>query len=202
MKFTIGYISHNQEVHAKHLGPSLLEMNLQSDSGFLVVSTDSSRFPAENYNQMIELCQTPYLVLTHQDVFFSPDILERIEVVIEQDPDFGAIGMVGADSDGNYRWSKTSEIHEVDTLDCCFIVVQKDSPVRFNQDVFHEYHLYVEDYCAMQKQAGRKIYTISMADDSRLGHASHTCGERGPCWGNYWHFKSIFNNMWPGLQTT
>ena len=50
MKFTIGYIDHNDDVFNKYLGPSLL--NLSGD--FDVIKTKSSNSPAINYNEILK----------------------------------------------------------------------------------------------------------------------------------------------------
>ena len=198
MKFTIGYIDHDSFVHNHYLGKCLKD--LQGE--FSVITTSDKKYPAENYNDMIEECKTPYLILTHQDVIFPPNLLECIENTILVDPNFGAIGMVGVDNKGAYRWSKSPVIYELDTLDCCFIVINTASPIRFNQEVFNEYHLYVEDYCAQQKALGRKIYTIAVPVGSKMDHYGATFNKLGPAWGRYRQFKAIFNKMWPRLKTT
>lgn len=198
MKFTFGYIDHDKEVHQKYLGKCLEK----TTGKFSIISTTDKKFPAENYNWIVENSTTPYVILTHQDVSFSPNILEDIERTIQTYPDFGAIGMVGVDKKGNYKWSKTPDIYEVDTLDCCFIVINRDSPIRFNQEVFHEYHLYVEDYCGQQRNLGRKIYTIGMSPGSTMDHHGATWNKLGPAWGKYRYFRAIFNRMYPGLKTT
>ena len=50
MKFTIGYIDHNDDVYNKYLGPSLL--NLSGD--FDVIKTSSLESPAVNYNHILK----------------------------------------------------------------------------------------------------------------------------------------------------
>ena len=90
-KYTIGYIDHNQEVHSRQLGPSLKHLLGEFD----VISLPSTVCPATNYNSMIEQCQTPYLILAHQDVTFSPDMLSAIDKTIDCVPEFGALGLKG-----------------------------------------------------------------------------------------------------------
>jgi hypothetical protein len=211
-KFTVGYIEHNEDVFARLLGPSL--DNLKGD--FDVVKKSDRNFPAENYNSIICDSKTPYIILTHQDVTFSPNLLERISSTIDfLKDDFGAIGMVGVDSERNYRWSTEGNIYELDTLDCCFLVVKKDSPVKFDELTFNDFHLYVEDYCAQQKKLGKKIYTIDifsreddpqkkyqLEENSFLNHHSFTLSKLGPAWGRYMEFRRILEEKWPGIKTT
>lgn len=196
--YTFGYIDHNKELQKKYLGPSLEILK----GNFRIINTDSLNSPAVNYNAMIDYCSSPFLILTHQDVTFSEDLLDLIDETIVTVKYFGAIGMVGADKEGTIRFSNSSIINELDTLDCCFIVINCKSWVRFNSKIFSEFHLYVEDYCAMQKTLGKKIYTIRLKDKSFLDHHSYTWKTQGSCWGNYNYFKTIFSKRWPGLKTT
>lgn len=211
-KFTFGYIRHKQQTHDRYLGKSLAQ--LQGD--FDVVSTTDENFPAFNYNTMLDACRTEYLILTHQDVSFPPDLLERIERTMAALPDFGALGMVGKDVQGYYRWSAPDVIFEVDTLDCCFLIVRADTPARFDTANFGEYHLYVEDFCAqISRLQGKKIYTLLTASgelmDSlyqadftpvKLVHHSATVSKMGFGWGRYHEFRSILAQKWGSLQTT
>jgi len=81
-QFTIGYIRHNKYVYETYLGPSI--DNLEGD--FDVLSTTDENKPAANYNELISKCNTPYLILTHQDVTFSPNLLDRLKMTIKETP--------------------------------------------------------------------------------------------------------------------
>jgi hypothetical protein len=212
-KFTIGYIRHNDEVFARLLGPSI--KNLRGD--FDVVSVSDEKFPAENYNKLVSMAKTPYIILTHQDVTFSSDLLERINITIECVNDsFGALGMVGVDTHRNYHWSRPDIVQELDTADCCFLVIKTDSKIKFDESMFDEYHLYVEDYCAqMRRVENQSIYTISTfsveanpnyiyqrGEGTFLNHHSNTCAHRGACWGRYNEYRNKLENKWPGIKTT
>ncbi len=95
--FTIGYINHNPSVYERLLGPSI--KNLKGD--FDVIFTSDKLLPAQNYNKIISETKTPYLILTHQDVSFSSDLLSCIKETIESlGEDWGALGMVGVTKQG------------------------------------------------------------------------------------------------------
>jgi len=212
MKYTIGYINHNQEVFDRLLGPSI--KNLKGE--FDVISVSDEKFPAENYNKLVSMAKTPYIILTHQDVTFSPDLLDRINLTMDAlSHDFGALGMVGVDRNRNYHWSNPDSIYELDTADCCFLVIRTDNDIKFNELDFDEYHLYVEDYCAqLSRSKNQKIYTIgtnskesNSNDIYKLGttfldHHSATCSTRGYCWGRYWEYRNKLEVKWPGIKTT
>jgi hypothetical protein len=214
-QFTIGYIRHNKYVYETYLGPSI--DNLEGD--FDVLSTTDENKPADNYNELISKCNTPYLILTHQDVTFSPNLLDRLKMTICALPDFGAIGMVGVDKQNNYFWSDSHQIYPLDTLDCCFIVIRPDDKLLFDNVTFDDYHLYVEDYCAnIQRIRKKSVHTILIDSKetpitlgydevyknskSFLNHHSYTLSKRGSCWGRYGEYRQKLSQKWPGICTT
>lgn len=216
-RYTIGYIDYKSEIFERQLGPSI--QNLVG--GFDVLNTSCEKAPAFNYNDMIDQCETPYLILTHQDVSFSPDLLSCIDKTIEHVPDFGALGMVGARTGApGLRWSDVGGIKELDTADCCFIIVRKDLGIKFNSTVFDDFHMYVEDYCAqVSRVLGKKCYTILIKSEqldaymhysdlvNKFGkefliHHGYTNRVAGVMWGKYREYQRKFWSMWPGLQTT
>jgi hypothetical protein len=214
-QFTIGYIQHNKYVYDAFLGPSI--NNLQGE--FDVLSTTSRNKPATNYNEMISKCNTPYLILTHQDVTFSPDLLDRIKMTICELPNFGAIGMVGVDTQNNYFWSDSQRIYPLDTLDCCFIVIKPDDKLLFDNVTFNDFHLYVEDYCAnIQRIHKKSVHTIFINaketpitlqykdvyknSNSFLNHHSYTLSKLGAQWGRFIEYKDKLMEKWPGICTT
>ena len=124
MRFTIGYIEHNKEVFEKHLNKSL--KNLKGE--FDLISTSCEECPAKNYNSIIERSPNEWIILTHQDISFSEDLLEKIELTMKKlDNDnfkYSAFGLVGIDiKTDDYRWSNLQEIYELETCDCCFIII-------------------------------------------------------------------------------
>lgn len=197
-KFTIGLRPTAQaESFQKYLKPSLEELA----GDFNIISVIDKR-PAASYNEMLRWCKTPYLILMHEDVVFTSELLSSIEQTIALHPDFGAIGLVGPGLDGINKWSNEEGSYEVETLDSCLMVVRKDSPILFNAEIFDDLHLYAEDYCAQQRAAGGKIWTIKLVPGSKIDHASATWNELGSCWGEYPKYREIFGRMWPGVKTT
>lgn len=213
MKYTIGYIKHNSSVNELHIGPSI--ENLKGE--FKVITTEDTLFPAENYNHILSECKTDYLILSHEDVTFPSNLLEKIEMTITHVPDFGCLGMVGVDESRNYHWSYIDKIVELDTLDCCFLVInmKNRNGIKFDTETFGEYHLYVEDFCAQMKRVNKKkIYTIGgisayekpilkeKTESDSMGHHSATVSQRGYCWGRYSEFRRILESKWPNIKTT
>jgi len=211
MKYTFGYIKHNKEINEYHLGACLDNL----DGDYSIITTSDKKFPAENYNDILEQCTTDYLILSHEDVTLPKDFLKKLEITIKHVPDFGCLGMVGVDNNRNYHWSQSDNLFEVDTLDCCFLVINMKNlnGAKFDTESFGEYHLYVEDFCAQMNRINKKTnYTIAvnasekplyMTDDlSSMGHHSATVKERGYCWGRYQEFRTVLENKWPNIKTT
>ena len=216
--YTIGYISHDPVVFDKYLGPSLESL----DGDFVVISTSDKAYPAENYNTIISCCDTDYLILTHQDVSFPPNLLSAIDKTIDAvgEESLGVLGMVGMHPDHPdlQLHSTADKVHLVDTVDCCFAVVNPRLNARFDSENFGEYHLYVEDYCAqMNRTLGRNNYTIlidSGVDEimdsnnndgfvrDKLRHHSATVSKLGSAWGRYWEFRDVLTKKWGNLKTT
>lgn len=213
-QFTIGYIDHSAEAHGLYLGPSLEKLEGEFD----LDHTDSAQCPAKNYNVMIDRCKTPYLILTHQDVSFSPDLLACINKTIAQRPNFGALGMVGVDGQHAYLWSRPERIASLDTLDCCFIVLRPALKFKFDDVLFDDLHQYVEDYCGqVGRGAGLGVYTIltyaaglypgetnskKLVGDSFLAHHGYTFTKRGACWGTWREYNRRLQEKWHGIQVT
>lgn len=218
--YTIGYIEHDEVVHSRYLGPSMDSLSVEVD----VISTSDEDFPAKNYNQMLRDCRTDYIILTHQDVSFPPDLIERIDETFDalekNKIRVGCLGMVGMDPHEDYtqRHSESDIIYEVDTLDCCFIVTNPKLKARFDEKNFGEYHLYVEDYCAqMNRVLKRKNSTIFIDSDvnysldknytkefnrDKLRHHSATVSKLGNAWGRYFEFETRLIKKWGKIRLT
>ena len=97
MRFTIGYISHNEDVFNECLGKSLKDLRGEYD----IITTTDENYPAHNYNTIIDKSPNEWVILTHQDISFSPDLLENIERTIkflrDNQKGIGALGLVGRD---------------------------------------------------------------------------------------------------------
>lgn len=195
MKFAIGYIEHDKEVFDKYLGKSL--SNLKGD--FDVINTSDIKKPASNYNDIINLSKNDWIILTHQDISFSDDILYHIENTINEiEDDKFCIGLVGVTNKGEYKWSKDDEIFKLETVDCCFLVINKKHNIKFDEETFDDFHLYVEDYCV---QIGN-VYTIKgisgykQSNNSYISHHSVTLNKLGSCWGRYFEYKQKLWQKW------
>lgn len=210
-KITIAYINHNEEAFKKYLKPSLDNIKGEFD----VLFTSDIEKPATNYNDIISRANTKYILFVHQDVTFGSNFLENIHSTIahlktkEGCSDFGALGIVGTDVSGEYIWGKHSEVNEVEKLDCCCILINKEHRLEFDNKTFDDFHLYVEDYCMQSKyRRGRKCWTISTnaseakktdaysLEENYAKHHSVTVNERGYAWGRYWEYHERLKNKW------
>jgi glycosyltransferase involved in cell wall biosynthesis len=203
MKFTIGYIDHDKSVFDECLGNSLTGLKGEFD----IIKTPSNNKPSQNYNYILKNSKNKYVILTHQDITFSNDLLERIEDTITKHQDFGVLGLVGVDTNKTYRWSELDKSHIVQTLDCCFIVIDKDTNVLFDEKNFKGLHLYVEDYCMEIKKTTNKVSrTILIHSKTKhpsfLKHHSKTFRKLGAGWGNYNFYKKVLVKKWGNVKTT
>lgn len=217
--YTIGYIDHDKDVHSKYLGPSMSMLNDE----FSVICTSDEKFPAQNYNYILDKAKTDRVILAHQDVSFPPELLEKIDktydLLEEQGLDVGALGMVGMHPYHEYMQLHSNEdnVWLVDTLDCCFVIVDPSNKVRFDEENFGEYHLYVEDYCAqLNRRHKKQNFTIAInsgVDEivysshrdfefDKLRHHSATLSKIGSCWGRYNEFKQDLIKKWGQIKTT
>jgi len=210
-KFTIGFIAHDEEVYNKHLGPSIIALDEEYD----VIHTTDEKCPATNYNTIIEKSTTPYIILTHQDISFSKDLLKQIEITIDAvGDDFGALGLVGVNGNRDYLWANLDYIHEVQTLDACFIVIRRENALRFDDVIYDDFHLYVENYCAeiTHEPYNQQVFTILMGgvgdpedvnpDGTHMTHHSSTLVKEGVVWGRYYEYLQKFFVKWRNIQVT
>lgn len=212
MDITFGYINYNKEVYEKYYQPSISNLlnHKSSNHNLSIISTDSINKPAKNYNTLINKAKTKYLFLTHTDITFGIDLLDRIDETIKLNTDFGALGIVGVDSKNNYKWGMREESFVVETLDCCSILINLDHLIYFDDAVFSDYHLYVEDYCIQAKEKNLNCHTIlinstemspnikyfDIHEESFFCHHSHTLNKLGCGWGKYWEYKNKLNKKW------
>jgi len=181
----------------------------------MMLHTTDEKCPATNYNTIIEKSTTPYVILTHQDVSFSKDLLERIEMTIKLvGEDFGALGLVGVNGQREYLWSQLDHVWEVQTLDCCFIVVRRENELRFDDVIYNDFHLYVENYCAEITHAPYRQHAFTMLvggtpdpdkvgeDQTYMTHHSSTQMVLGYTWGRYYEYFQKFFMKWKHIQVT
>ena len=114
MRFEIAYISYNSEAFREYLGPSLEK--LIGDFDKTVIPNGS--MPAKAFNKVLRESRCQYVIFTHEDIKFSPNMLERVEYTVKTIPDFGVLGLVGRDNGFNYQWANRQKSHVVSTLDC------------------------------------------------------------------------------------
>lgn len=196
MRFTLGYIRHNEELFSKYLGISIDRIKDLVD----VISYESSTgFPSSIYNRIIEESENRYIILTHEDIIFNENLIDQINRTIDLVGDFGVIGLVGKTEDGKITWSNENNVNKYITVDCCFFVIDKTTDIRFDEVTFDELHKYAEDYAMQCIERGLNNYSIlSKCDSSKkdIAHISHTCRTVGYKWGKWSMYHNLFNKKW------
>lgn len=215
-KWTIGWISHDNEVFNKFLSPSLIRL----EGDFDTLRTNDSLKPSQNYNLIINNCKSRWLILCHEDISFSHDLLERIDLTLELwgKKDFIFGGVAGPEGDGKVVKSRKTGSTKIMTTDCCFVVIDTNSSIYFDENNFNDYHLYVEDFC-IQSVTRRNLYgSLILCDfitkdqwevmnhennSSWIYHAGSTIAKNGYAWGRYHEYRKIFRDKWgEGVHTT
>jgi hypothetical protein len=99
------------------------------------------------------------------------------------------------------------------TSDSCCLVINKEHNLKFDSELFDEYHMYVEDYCTQVRlKLGLNIYTILnnwiwIQNESAFFqknpnaynwfiHHSYTFMKRGAKWGKWQYYKNILEDKW------
>lgn len=194
-KYTIGWISHSPETYIKYLGASLAQLKGNYD----VLFTSDVNTPAVNYNDIISRCKTRWLILLHEDVAFSDDLLERIDLSIESIGEgFNFLGIAGPNALGMAGAKQDSLFSHIETIDSCFIVLDTHKKILFDSKTFDDFHCYVEDYCIQTGGTGHLLLSdciepqkfAQIGDEKKwIHHGGATYFNLGSGWGKYWEYK-------------
>jgi hypothetical protein len=201
MRFTYAYITYKKEVFDQHLGPCLNKIKDKVD-----VITKENIIPAKFHNEVLKESNNRYIIFSHEDVTFTPDIIDQIEKTIEQLPSFGVLCVVGRNDENVIIGSVNNKIRNLKFCDPCFFVIDKENPLRFDEITFDDFHLSVEDYCVgSQELHGKGTYTILITwnkeeDSLSFKHHSYTCKSVKYKWGKYEEHKKKFKEKWSYLE--
>lgn len=207
-KYTIGWISHDSRLYHKYLGPSLERLK----GKYQTLNVSDELNPAENYNRILSECKTKWLILCHEDVAFSYDLLECLDDAIEVNPEISFFGFVGADEKGTLK-CKIDSYKSISTTDSCFIVIDTEKKgIRFDINNFEDFHLYVEDICVQLESKGKTILcnyketdeyeNMNKEEPGWIYHFGSTYNKLGSNWGKYNEYKSKLDKKWGRLIPT
>jgi len=154
---------------------------------------------AEAYNRAVKEARSDIVIFSHPDVEFSQDGLSNVVETIRQHS-VGAVGLVGVTGPQKQVWSSSMRgTTEVQTLDSCFIAIDRRKPFRFDHDTFDELHLHVEDFCCLVRSAGLRCVVV---DSKKFNHHSETWKVRGCNWGKYPTYREKLRTKWGDVATT
>ena len=168
-----------------------------------VVRIQPTKPPATLYNEVIER-ESGLIAFIHSDVTCC-GLHESIQRTIDLYGFLGAMGVVGNGS----VWARKGQHITKTTCDPCLVIIDADSPVRFDDKTFDGFHLYVEDYCC--QVGGVTLIDIDGYEGSgRLTmdgcdwfiHHSHTLRQKGCAWGDYSRYKQLLNKKWGKIVPT
>ncbi len=211
-RITIGILNHDESVFKKYIANSLKKLKGE----FETIIIKNSK-PAEAYNEIIRQSKNKYIVFLHADTTFCPEFINNINASINIKPDFGALCVVGVKKTifGKVKifTSKHNKLINVVTSDSCCLVINKEHNIKFDSELFDEYHMYVEDYCTQVRLSLKlNIYTMltnwvwvqnktNFFNDNPNAinwfiHHSYTFTKRGAKWGKWQYYKNLLNNQW------
>jgi hypothetical protein len=163
--------------------------------------------PAKFYNSVLDSATERYVCFVHSDVSCN-GLKEAIIETIRLKPGY-LYGVVG--SLNGVHWSRKDKLFNLLTCDSCCIVVDREMGLRFDEENFDEYHLYVEALGMEANSKGIKMTTIALdafyafktfETDRYFIHHSHTLNELGCSWGNYPKYKARLLAKWKRSQVT
>ena len=196
MKFTLGYIEHNEQLFNKYLSNSINEIRENID---VIKYPSLTGCPAAIYNKIIKDSPNRYIIFTHEDIIFNNKLIDQINNTIKLVGTFGVLGLVGKNETGKQIWSNINTLHKYNTVDCCFFIIDKTNNIEFDELTFNGLHKYAEDYamqCIKNKLINYSILSNCHATQKDITHISYTCRTVGYKWGDWPIYHNLFNKKW------
>jgi len=132
---------------------------------------------AQAYNRALATTEADIVIFAHQDVYFPPGWIEKLENAIAQveqdDPDWAVIGAIGMSHDARLVgevWSTSqgtiigtalSAPVPVQSMDEMLLVVRRASGIRFDSDL-PGFHMYGTDVVQTAIAAGKGAYVCHL----------------------------------------
>jgi hypothetical protein len=151
------------------------------------------------YNKALDDCESPWLLLAHQDVYlpegFAKRIIQALATLCQTAPDWAVAGVVGGTEhgavigqvwcSGNGRLIKGSAAlpARAATLDELIIIIRRDSGLRFDIEL-PSFHLYAADIILMAEAAGRSSWVV----DVPVVHHSRPVVNLGGGYAQAWNY--------------
>jgi hypothetical protein len=151
------------------------------------------------YNQALDECEAPWLLLAHQDVYlpagFAARIIEVLDHLSKTAPDWAVAGVVGGAvsgaiigqvwCSGNGRLIEGEEAlpARAMSLDELIIIIRRDSGLRFDADL-PSFHLYAADIILTAQALGRSTWVV----DAPVVHHSRSVVNLGGGYAQAWNY--------------
>jgi hypothetical protein len=174
----------------KYLTPCLSNEKL---SDIMIEESEDGVSISTIYNKIIDKKTGRFLILCHPDVSFSQDVYKHVREQLSR-PEVGVVGLVGSSDDGRQVWAQNLNLPEkVSSLDGCFIAIDLNKGLRFDEETFDGLHCYAEDLCYQARDRGLKVVCLPALE---FKHASDTFNKEGAAWGNYWEYRGRLEGKW------
>jgi hypothetical protein len=151
------------------------------------------------YNQALDECEAPLLLLAHQDVYlprgFATRVIAALDQLTQTAPDWAVAGVVGGTQcgavigevwcSGNARLIKGADTlpARAATLDELIIIIRCDSGLRFDTEL-PSFHLYAADIILTAQSAGRSTWVV----DAPVVHHSRPVVNLGGGYAEAWNY--------------
>lgn len=151
------------------------------------------------YNQALDDCETPWLLLAHQDVYlprdFAARIMQALDALSQTAPDWAVAGVVGGtvsgavlgkvwcSGNGRLIRGEATLPARAATLDELIIIIRRDSGLRFDAQL-PSFHLYAADIILMAEAAGHSSWVV----DAPVVHHSRPVINLGGGYAQAWHY--------------
>jgi len=117
---------------------------------------------AKALNYGIRKASNDVVIYAHEDTAFGKGWFDDF---IKQEcrlKDWGALGIVGWDFDGQVRWGSSYKLPcKVKWLDECCLIVDRKRGIWFDEETFRHFHCYGVDFCYQCHAKGLGVYVVA-----------------------------------------
>lgn len=180
----------DEEPLDKYLAPSLDGLEVER---WLIRGGPNTNMACK-YNDAMSGAMSGNIAFCHPDVEFSKEAFDNALGLLAESDDVGIVGFVGVDEGGDEIWGdRISAPQDAASLDSCFLMTERRSGMKFDEETFDGLHLYAEDLCYQARDKGLRVVVVPAPG---FKHHSATWKKQGPCWGQYPDYKDRLRDKW------
>jgi hypothetical protein len=173
--------------------------HVEQEARMVYVSNPGRKFggTAAIANPFLDAATEDVVAIVHADTTFAPKALGVFaKAAVDRNCLTGIVGrtaLTPGEPFSGYVWC-TDKGGSVSTLDSSSVFFQRSLGLRFDGQVFNDFHCVVEDLCLQARAKGVQSY-VPRADASHLGTATE------PTWNdNFWRYRQKLLDKYPGAE--